>query len=170
MRPEISLKSTDADVLSTAELSDAYPEAQVCTLAFVQYGKMRRFSGRVRTASFDDDLKGLGEILHGKSAGEVLVVDARGRLDLALLGDHLATSAVANGWMGVVINGAVRDVSLLANLNLGIKALGTCPRRAPLSGYITTNNSVFFGNATFNPGDWLYSDDDGLIVSGSRLT
>jgi regulator of ribonuclease activity A len=119
---------------------------------------------------FEEELTVLGEILRDKANGEVLVVDANGRLDLALLGEHLASCAIANGWTGVVINGAVRDVNILGGLNLGIKALGACPRRARLSGRISAGSSVAFGNTTFNSGDWLYSDDDGLVVSGHRLT
>jgi regulator of ribonuclease activity A len=170
MRREPSRKAFVADFPSTADLSDAYPDVQVCTLELVRYGKKRRFAGPMRTVKFGSDPTVLGEILREKSEGEVLVVDASGRLDFALLGDHLASCAMTNGWMGVIINGAVRDVSILANLNLGIKALGACPRRASLSGHISAADSVFFGNTTFNSGDWLYSDDDGLIVSGHRLS
>jgi regulator of ribonuclease activity A len=160
----------DNATFSTAELSDSNPDAQVCTLTFVQYGKTRRFFGPIRVAGFDGDLVVLGELLRQKASGEILVVDANGRLDFALLGDRLASSAIENGWMGVIINGAVRDVGILANLDLGIKALGTCPRRAPLSGRMSMLNSVCFGNATFRSGDWLYSDDDGVITSEHPLT
>jgi regulator of ribonuclease activity A len=158
-----------AEIPSTADIADAYPDVQVCALELVQYGKVRRFSGPIRTVKFDGDLVVLGAILREKTDGEVLVVDASGRLDFALLGDHLASCAMENGWKGIVINGAVRDISILGDLNLGIKALGACPRRASLSGHISAVRSVFFGNTTFNSGDWLYSDDDGLIVSGHRL-
>jgi regulator of ribonuclease activity A len=160
----------EIETLSTADLSDSYPDAQVCTLSFVQYGKTRRFFGPIRAANFGGELVVLGELLRQKASGEILVVDANGRLDFALLGDRLASSAIENGWGGVIINGAVRDVGILANLNLGIKALGACPRRAPLSGRISTPNSVSFGNTTFRSGDWLYSDDDGLIVSKHHFT
>lgn len=160
----------DIETFSTADLSDFYPDAQVCTLNLVQYGKTRRFFGPIRTVNFDGDLVVLGELLRQKVSGEILVVDANGRLDFALLGDRLASSAIENGWSGVIINGAIRDVSILAKLNLGIKALGACPRRAPLSGRISTPSSVTFGNTTFSSGDWLYSDDDGLIVSKHYLT
>jgi regulator of ribonuclease activity A len=170
MPREISCKSFDAENFSTADLSDEYPDVRICTLAFVQYGEKRRFSGPIRTVRFDDDLTVLGAVLRDKATGGVLVVDASGRLDLALLGDHLAACAIDNGWSGVVINGAVRDVSMLASLNLGIKALGACPRRAPLSGRISACSAVVFGDTVFNSGDWLYSDDDGLVVSGHRLT
>jgi regulator of ribonuclease activity A len=159
----------DIETLSTADLSDSFPDAQVCTLSLVQYGKARLFFGPIRVVNFEGDLVVLAEVLRQKSSGEILVVDAKGRLDFALLGDLLATAAIENGWCGVIINGAVRDVSILANLNLGIKAMGACPRRAPLSGRISTPDSVSFGNATFSTGDWLYSDDDGLIVSKRPL-
>jgi regulator of ribonuclease activity A len=169
MLRESNRKPFDGENPSTADISDAYPDVQVCALEFVQYGKKRCFSGPIRTVKFDDDLVVLGEMLREKADGEILVVDASGRLDFALLGDNLASCAIKNGWIGVVINGAVRDVSILSNLNLGIKALGACPRRASLSGHISAARSVFFGNTTFNCGDWLYSDDDGLIVSKHRL-
>lgn len=94
----------------------------------------------------------------------MLVVDGGGSLHTALMGDLIAASAVQNGWAGVVINGAVRDVLELALLDLGIKALGSNPRRSEKTGAGDRDVTVSFGGATFTPGARLVSDDDGVVV------
>ena len=81
-----------------------------------------------------------------------------------MLGDRLAGLALANGWAGVVINGAVRDSAALAGLDLGIKALGTCPRRSANEGLGELDVAVAFGEVTFEPGALLYADEDGIAV------
>jgi regulator of ribonuclease activity A len=81
----------------------------------------------------------------------------------------LAAIAAARGWRGIIINGALRDAETLCNMPLGIKALGTCPRRAALSGPIAVGNDITFGKVRFVPGHWIYCDDDGIIVSRREL-
>ncbi|GAB3135234.1 hypothetical protein GCM10027161_14260 [Microbispora hainanensis] len=99
----------------------------------------------------------------------MLVADGGGSLRTALLGDMIAASAAENGWAGVVINGAVRDTAALAGLDLGIKALGTNPRKSAKTGLGEVDVPVSFGDVTFAPGAWLYSDEDGILVSDHRL-
>jgi len=85
------------------------------------------------------------------------------------MGDVVAGLGVRNGWSGVVIHGAVRDVGALAGLDFGIKALGSNPRKSAKTGAGAADVEVTFGGVRFAPGDWLYSDDDGILVSGEKL-
>ena len=97
--------------------------------------------------------------------GNVLVVDGRGSLHTALMGDLIAAAAVSNGWAGVVINGPVRDVSTLRTMELGIKALGSNPRKSAKNSVGEVDVPVSFGGITFVPGETLTSDDDGIVVT-----
>jgi regulator of ribonuclease activity A len=94
----------------------------------------------------------------------VLVVDGGGSLHTALMGDLIAGTAARNGWAGVVINGAVRDVAALRTLPIGIKALGTNPRKSAKTGAGERDVPVSFGDCVFAPGAEVHSDDDGVVV------
>lgn len=103
-------------------------------------------------------------MLSGPGHGRVLVVDGGGSVHCALMGDVIAGLAVDNGWAGVVINGAVRDVAALRTLDLGVKALGSNPRKSTKTGAGERDVPVTFGGCTFTPGAELHSDDDGIVV------
>ena len=87
----------------------------------------------------------------------------------ALMGDLIAEAAVTNGWSGVVINGAVRDTAALGGLDLGVKALGSNPRKSLKDAAGRLDVPVSFGEVTFVPGEWLYSDHDGIVVNTTRV-
>ena len=155
---------------ATADLYDAYGEAlRSCVTQFRSYGSRVRFSGQISTVRCFENNALVKQVLATPGEGRVLVVDGGGSPRTALLGDMIAASAVDNGWAGVVINGAVRDMAALAGLDLGVKALGTNPRRSAKSGLGETDVPVTFGDVTFTPGEWLYSDEDGILVSDHRL-
>lgn len=150
---------------STADLVDEHGETlQVCDTQFRQFGKHHTFSGPIRTVSCHEDNGLLRELLRTPGEGAVLVIDGRGSLHTALTGDLIAGSAVENGWAGLVINGAVRDSAVLAELPIGIKALGTNPRKSSKAGAGAADVPVEFGGITFRPGDRLYADEDGVAV------
>jgi regulator of ribonuclease activity A len=128
------------------------------------------FSGKIRTVKCLGDNVLLRRILERKSDGEVLVVDGAGYLGSALMGSTLAEIGLENGWTGAVVFGAIRDVNALHTLTFGIKALGSNPRKSEKHGVGQVDVVVSFGGATFAPGQWIYSDDDGLMVSTRQLT
>jgi regulator of ribonuclease activity A len=150
---------------STADILDLHgDDAQVCALAFRSYGAVAKFSGRIATVRCLEDNVLLKVLLSEPGEGRVAVIDGGGSLRVALLGDRVAGSAVANGWAGVVLNGAVRDAAALRALPVGILALGTCPRPSAKEGAGWTELPVTFGDATFAPGDMLHADEDGVVV------
>ncbi len=155
---------------ATADLSDAAGErGQSCVVQFRQFGGRRAFSGRIRTVRCHADNALVRRALETTSTGEVLVVDGGGFLGAALLGDQLAALGLKNGWVGVVIHGAVRDSVVLSQMDFGVKALGTNPRRAEKHGLGDLDIVVDFGGISFTPGHWLYSDEDGLLVAAEPL-
>ena len=97
--------------------------------------------------------------------GRVLVVDGSGWLESSLMGDLIAASAVENGWSGVVIHGAVRDVVAIRGLQLGALALGSNPRKSAKDGVGERDVPVSFGGVEFVPGQRLWADEDGILVT-----
>ena len=151
--------------VSTADLYDEHGEAlQSCDLQLRQFGAAWSAGHRAAaTVRCHQDNALVKSVLGEPGAGRVLVVDGGGSLHTALMGDLIAGSAVANGWAGVVINGAVRDVAVLRTLELGIKALGSNPRKSAKTGAGERDVTVSFGGATVAPGDLVHSDDDGIV-------
>ncbi|WP_369029584.1 ribonuclease E activity regulator RraA [Streptomyces adonidis] len=151
--------------LPTADLVDQYgAELRVCDLQFRQFGGHRSFTGTVHTVSCHEDNGLLRDLLRTPGHGDVLVVDGQGSLRTALVGDLIAGAAQDNGWAGLVLHGAVRDSAALATLELGIKALGTIPRKSSKAAEGAVDVPVVIGGVTFRPGDRLHSDDDGIVL------
>lgn len=151
--------------VSTADLYDERgDELDSCDLQLRQYGGRSAFSGRIVTVRCFQDNALVRSVLAEPGEGRVLVVDGGGSLHTALMGDVIATMAVENGWSGVVINGAVRDVAALRRLDLGIKALGSNPRKSAKTGAGERDVPVTFGGVTFRPGAALFRDD-GILVT-----
>lgn len=151
--------------IPTADLVDQYgAELRVCDAQFRQFGGRRLFAGRVRTVSCHEDNALLRDLVQTPGAGTVLVVDGGGSLRTALVGDMIAGYAARNGWTGLVVHGAVRDSAALAGIDLGIQALGTNPRKSAKAGLGAIDVPVTFGGITFQPGDVLHADDDGIVL------
>jgi regulator of ribonuclease activity A len=123
-----------------------------------------------RTIECHNDNVLLRRALEQPSPGEVLVVDGGGSLESALIGDIVAGFGLKNGWGGVIIFGAVRDVNALRALDFGVKALGTNPRKSAKTGAGRADVPVRSGGVLFTPGAWVYSDDDGLLVAPGPLS
>ncbi|UGS28309.1 ribonuclease E activity regulator RraA [Microbacterium resistens] len=150
---------------STADLYDRLGEAlQSLPLQLRSFGGRAAFSGPVRTVRCFEDNVVLKSVLETPGDGAVLVVDGGGSLDRALMGDMIAGLAVRNGWAGVVIHGAIRDSADIARLPLGVKALGTNPRKSTKEGVGEIDVEVAFGGVVFRPGARLVADEDGILV------
>ncbi|QJW37736.1 ribonuclease E activity regulator RraA [Cellulosimicrobium protaetiae] len=152
-------------VPATADLADEHGEAlQSCDVQLRQYGGVAAFAGPAATIRCFEDNALVKARLAEPGEGRVLVVDGGGSVRTALMGDLIAASAVENGWAGVVIHGGVRDTAVLRTLPLGIKALGSNPRKSAKDGAGERDVPVTFGGATFMPGATVVSDDDGVVV------
>jgi len=155
---------------STADLFDDHAEYLTsCTLQFRDLGGVEAFSGPIRTVSVDDDNLDVHQMLAEPGDGAVLVVDNGGSLRVAMVGDRMAARARDNGWSGLIINGAVRDVNALREVEVGIRALGSNPARASKRGGGERDATVEFGGSVFRTGEWLYCDADGVVVASHRL-
>ena len=149
----------------TADLYDEHGEALAsCDTQFRQFGGRTRFQGEIVTVRCHEDNALLKQVVQGPGRGKVVVVDADGSVHTAMMGDQMADIAVANGWEGVIIHGAVRDSAMLAKLDIGIKALGTNPRKSSATGAGQEGVPVGFGGVVFRPGATVVSDEDGIVV------
>ena len=151
--------------ISTADLYDQHGENLASVpLQFQDLGGYTAFTGPIRTIRCMEDNGLVKSTLNSPGDGAVLVVDGGGSLNSALMGDMIAGAAVANGWAGVVINGAIRDRGAIAGLPLGVKALGSNPRKSAKDSAGEVDVTVEFGGVAFRPGAVLYADGDGILV------
>lgn len=155
---------------TTADLFDAHGEAcRVLEPALRSLGGRARFGGAVVTLKLHEDNSLVRDALGEAGEGRVLVVDGGGSLRCALVGDRLAAKGVENGWAGIVVWGCVRDAAILRTLDIGCMALATNPAKSVKRGQGLRDVPVTFLGATVAPGDWLYADEDGVLVAPRRL-
>ena len=149
----------------TADLvDDIGAEVRSCDVQFRQFGGRAEFAGPITTVRCFQDNALLKSVLSGSGDGGVLVIDGDASLHTALVGDVIAELGRSNGWSGLIINGAVRDAATLRSLDIGIKALGTNPRKSAKTGSGELDAVITLGGVDFRPGDLAYSDDDGIVV------
>jgi len=159
---------------ATCDLCDAHEEDtsgdfRVLPPVFRDFGAAGRFAGRVATVHAIEDNSRIREAVNSPGEGRVLVVDGGGSLRRALVGGNLAVAAARNGWAGIVVDGAVRDAAEMAGAGIGIKALALMPMRSVKRGDGQRDIAVTVQGVAVRPGDWLYADEDGIVVSATSL-
>lgn len=156
---------------ATADLSDDYPDRiSVVRAPLLDFGGVRRFAGVMATLRVHEDFRPVLGMLSQPGRGRVLVVDGGGSIRHAVLGERLATQAVENGWVGVVVYGAVRDTDQTAKLAVGVRALAAVPSRGMSGDAGVVDIPLEFGEAILRPGDWLWADADGVVVGLLAVT
>ncbi len=153
----------------TTDLCDACADILACSAQFLSFGLRRSFAGDIRTIRCFENIDIIRKVVNQPGNNQVLVIDAGGSLSRALFGDIMANIACRNGWSGLVVNGAIRDSLEINNMDFGVKALGTVPRRIENGGSGTIDEPVTFGGITFTPGHRLVADPDGVIVLPAGL-
>ena len=154
----------------TADLCDAHEDSvRVLDLPLRDFGGRIAFSGPVSTIRALEDHSRVREAVAEAGEGRVLVIDGGGSTRRSMLGDNLAAMAATNGWAGVVVHGVIRDTEAIGQLALGVKALGTCPRKTDKRGQGLRDVPLQFGGTDLAPGDWLYADEDGVVVFAGRV-
>ncbi len=149
----------------TCDLYDKFLDAaRVLEPVFSDFGGRKRFHGEVATIKCFEDNSRIKELVAKAGRGKVLVVDGGGSMRCAVLGDLVAGEALKNGWEGVVVFGCVRDSAALADLDIGVKALGLNPRKSVRRDEGSTDLRLSFAGIHVDPGDVLVADEDGMIV------
>jgi regulator of ribonuclease activity A len=152
------------------DLCDAHPElVRVVEPIFSSFGARASFGGEIETIKCFEDNSLVADKVKETGAGKVLVVDGGGSLRCGMVGDNLAAEASANGWEGIIVNGCVRDVDALAEIDLGIHALAPHPLKSIKRGVGQCDLVLHFGGVSFVPGQYVYADNNGILVSPTRL-
>ena len=160
----------------TCDLLDDHPDLDIQVVIpsldgkfFKSFGARKSFGGQIVTVKCFEDNSRVKELLATDGAGKVLVVDGGASMRCALMGDMIAESAVKNNWNGVIIYGCVRDVDAIAELDLGVHALASIPQKSNRKGVGEVDILINFGNVSFNSGEYVYADNNGIIVSKQKL-
>lgn len=153
----------------TADICDKFPDIPVAAPIFTDYGGRTTFAGPITTVKTFHDFTHIRDLVRSPGGGRVLVVDGAGSMDHALMGGNLAAAAAENGWQGVLIHGAIRDADEIAAVQIGVKALGLCPRRPTQDDQGLIDVAVTFAGLTFRPGQWIYGDTDGIVLADEPL-
>ena len=155
--------------ISTPDLSDEAPEVCALELQLVNYGQIRQFGGAVVTIKCHEDNSLVKQCVEEPGLGRVIMVDGGASMRRALLGDLLAEKAAANGWSGLIINGVIRDVDEIGRTSIGVQALGRCPIKTEKRGVGERDIDLHIGGVDIAPGDYIYADNNGVIVSKRSL-
>jgi len=155
---------------ATADIYDEFGErVQVALPGFNDYGQKRIFSGPVSTIKVHEDNSLVRAALEQKGNGRVLIVDGGGSLRCALIGDMLAKLGQDNGWEGIIVYGCIRDSAVIAGMDIGVKALNTNPKKSVKKGVGEVDIPVEFASVRFDPGSYVYADEDGILVANEKL-
>ncbi len=160
----------------TCDLLDDHPDLALQVMSpsidgkcFKSYGARKSFGGQVVTVKCFEDNSRVKELLASNGSGKVLVVDGGASMRCALMGDMIAESAVKNEWNGVIIYGCIRDVDAIAELDLGVHALAAIPQKSNRKGLGEVGVNLSFGGVIVNAGDYIYADNNGIVVSPQSL-
>jgi regulator of ribonuclease activity A len=155
---------------NTADICDELEDrAKVVRTTFRDFGGNTVFSGEISTIKCFEDNSLVRDAVAEPGNNRVLVIDGRASMRCALLGDLLAAKAVDNDWQGVIVNGCIRDSEAIGEMALGVKALGTHPRKTVKLGAGQRDVAVEIGDDVFEPGAYLYADKDGIVITDGPL-
>ena len=155
-------------MMSTPDISDKFPELP-CLIGFNSYGAKSVFEGEVVTVVCPDDNSLAKELISQKGDGKILFIEGNASKAVALLGDNLAQQALDNNWSGIVVNGMVRDVEILKTIPLAIYARGSCPRKSNKNNTGNINVNICIDDVDIKPTFWAYGDENGILISPTRL-
>jgi regulator of ribonuclease activity A len=156
--------------MATADLcDDVGEELTVLAPIFSDYGGQSVFEGEIATLKVFEDNTLVRAELERSGENKVLVIDGGGSLRCALVGDNLAVLAKENGWSGIIVFGCIRDSAQINDIALGVKAIGVNPRKSVKRGEGVRDVALRFAEATIEPGEYLYADRDGIVISKRAL-
>ncbi|MFK7795752.1 MAG: ribonuclease E activity regulator RraA [Gammaproteobacteria bacterium] len=157
-------------MFKTADLCDDHSDSlSIAQPLFQDYGKNISFCGEISTVKCFEDNSLVRKQLEQDGKGRVLVVDGGGSTRCAMVGDILAQMGTDNGWNGIIVYGCIRDSGVIATISLGVKAIGTLPLKSVKKGEGEIDIPVHFADADFIPGQFAYADEDGIILSPTKL-
>ncbi len=156
--------------INLPDLCDQYPDlVKVIEPMFGNFGGKDSFGGEVVTIKCHEDNSLVAEQVKEPGVGKVLVVDGGGSMRCGLLGDNLALKAMEQGWEGIIVYGCIRDVDIIAELDLGVQALASHPKKSIKRNQGLLNEIISFGGVEIKPGYFIYADNNGVLVASKAL-
>ena len=157
--------------MKTADLFDEFgAKVTFCDLPLRKFGHKPFFGGAIQTVKCFEDNTAVRAELEQPGNGRILVVDGGGSTRVALLGDILAELSIANGWAGLVINGAIRDSAEIDGMEQTVFALGVTPCKSAKENWGKVGHEIRFGGVVFKPGGFVYGDADGVLYADTQLS
>ncbi|RSL30439.1 ribonuclease E inhibitor RraA [Salibacterium salarium] len=154
----------------TADICDEHKDKVVLAdPIFQHYGQITTFSGPVHTVNVFEDNVLVKRALETIPEGSVLVIEGGASQRYALMGDNLAAIAQNRNLAGVIIHGSIRDAGEINEMPVGVYALGTTPFPSIKKGEGEKDIPLRFANVAWEPGFWVYADEDGILVSETEL-
>ena len=161
---------TDVFKFSVPDICDKYSNLiQVSSSNFFSYGGIDSFCGQIETLFCPDDNSLVKKLLNTNGNNKVLVVDARSSAHTSMVGDQIAAAAKKNNWAGIIVNGYIRDVEVISNIDIGILARAPVPLKTNKDGFGKQGVNLYFNNVIIKPGFWIYVDANGWVVSKNKL-
>ena len=154
--------------MNTPDLSDKYPDKRFL-LDFQCFSRIKSMHGQISTVFCPDDNSFVREMLSENGHQKIMFIDGAKSKNVALLGDNLAALAIENNWSWIIVNGRIRDAEIISQLDVAIFALGTCPRKSSKKNQGKKNIELSIDGLTIKPGDWVYADINGILISDSEL-
>ncbi|XP_061370095.1 putative 4-hydroxy-4-methyl-2-oxoglutarate aldolase 3 isoform X1 [Gastrolobium bilobum] len=161
--PTAEICDTNATHITSGDLRVLHPVMEI-------YGQSRAFSGPIVTLKVFEDNVLVRELLETKGEGRVLVIDGGGSMRCALVGGNLVQLAQSMGWAGIVVNGCIRDVDEINGCDIGVRALASHPLKSNKKGNGEKHVPVYVAGTFIREGEWLYADNDGVLVSKFELS
>ena len=154
--------------MNTPDLSDKYPDKHFL-LDFQCFSKIKSMHGQISTVFCPDDNSFVREMLSENGHQKIMFIDGAKSKNVALLGDNLAELAIRNNWSGIIVNGRIRDAEIISQMEIPVFALGTCPKKSFKKNQGKKNIELSIDGLTIKPGDWVYADINGILISDSEL-
>ncbi len=160
---------------ATTDLCDAHEDKLTAGMlavlppVFMSFGRVKKFCGPAATLKVFEDNALVRSALETQGSGRVLVVDGGGSMRCALVGGNLGLLAQKNGWAGIIVNGCIRDSAEINACDIGIRALALHPQKSVKKGVGDVEIKVSIGGVPIRPGDWVYADEDGVLIAHEKL-
>ncbi|HEX2531090.1 MAG TPA: ribonuclease E activity regulator RraA [Burkholderiaceae bacterium] len=160
---------------ATADICDANEDKladgtlNVLPPVFRSFGRRAKFSGPAVTLKVFEDNAMVRSMLETPGDGRVLVVDGGASMRCALVGGNLGVLAQKNGWVGIIVNGCIRDSHEIDACDIGVRALASHPQKSIKKGAGDFNVRVSIAGVAVHPGNWIYADADGILVASQKL-
>jgi regulator of ribonuclease activity A len=155
---------------SVPDICDKHSDViQIGNIEFQSYGKKKSFHGQIETLFCPDDNSLVKKALNTDGKNKVLVIDASSNTHTSMVGDQIAAAAKKNNWAGIIVNGNIRDIEVIANIEIGVLAKASVPLKTNKDDFGKQGVNLYFNNVIIKPGFWIYVDTNGWVVSKNKL-